>query len=268
MAYLAAADDRRIYFEYYPGKGLPVLLIHGWGMSCRIWDTTLVALQEAGHAVISFDQRGCGSSDKDFPVISIEQSAADAVALLEHLGIQRTVVNGWSLGGAVAVETARLLGKACAGVVVTAGATPRYVQAPDFPQGNPPGSTAQTVAMLRADRANFLYALSQGVCAVPQSPQVIDWLWSIFMQAGPGADRALLQLDTIDQRATLAALDVPLLSIVGAKDAIVPPAICRVAGEMAKHGSVAEFEDCGHAPFLEDGPRYRKVLLDFLAKVA
>ncbi|MCU0974773.1 MAG: alpha/beta hydrolase [Steroidobacteraceae bacterium] len=268
MAYLAVADDRKIYFEHYPGKGLPVVLIHGWGMSCRVWDTTLVALQEAGHAVVSFDQRGCGSSDKDFPVISIEQSAADAVALLRHLGIGRAAVNGWSLGGAVAVETARLLGPACAGVVVTAGATPRYVQAPDFPQGNPPGSTAQTVAMLRADRANFLYALSQGVCAVPQSPQMIEWMWSIFMQAGPGADAALLQLDTVDQRATLAALEAPLLSIVGAKDAIVPPDICRAAGRLAKRGSVVEFEECGHAPFIEDGPRYRSVLLDFLAKIA
>jgi pimeloyl-[acyl-carrier protein] methyl ester esterase len=268
MGYLAVTDDRKIYFEHYPGKGLPVVLIHGWGMSCRIWDTTLVALQAAGHAVVSFDQRGCGSSDKDFPVISIEQSAADAVALLAHLGIKRAAVNGWSLGGAVAVETARLLGPACAGVVVTAGATPRYAQAPDFPQGNPPGSTAETVALLRADRANFLWGLSQGVCAVPQSPQVLQWLWSIFMQASPGADAALLQLDTIDQRATLAALEAPLLSIVGAKDAIVPAAICRAAGELAKRGSVAEFEDCGHAPFLEDGPRYRKVLLDFLASVA
>lgn len=268
MPYLAVAEDRKIYFEHYPGKGLPVLLIHGWGMSCRIWDTTLSALLDAGHAVVSFDQRGCGSSDKDFPEVSIERSAADAVALLAHLGIRRAALNGWSLGGAVAVETARLLGAACAGVVVTAGATPRYVQAADFPHGNPPGSTAQTVAMLRADRANFLYALSQGVCAVPQSPQVIDWLWSIFMQAGPAADRALLQLDTLDQRATLAALEAPVMSVVGAKDAIVAPAICRAAGEIPKRGSVVEFEDCGHAPFLEDGPRYRRVLLDFLAKLA
>lgn len=268
MAYLTVADDRKIYFEHYPGKGLPVLLIHGWGMSCRIWDTTLVALQEAGHAVVSFDQRGCGSSDKDFPVISVEQSAADAVALLRHLGIRRAAVNGWSLGGAVAVETARLLGPACAGVVVTAGATPRGVQAADFPHGNPPGSTAQTVAMLRADRANFLYALSQGVCAVPQSAQMIEWLWSIFMQAAPGADAALVQLDTLDQRATLAALEAPLLSIVGAKDAIVSADIGRAAGKLAKRGSVVEFEECGHAPFIEDGPRYRQVLLDFLAKVA
>ncbi len=268
MAYLAVADDRKIYFEHYPGRLLPVVLVHGWGMNCRVWDTTLVALQEAGHAVVSFDQRGCGNSDRDFPVISIEQSAADIAALLRHLGIGRAAVNGWSLGGAVAVESARILGPACAGVVVTTGATPRYTQAPDFPAGNPPGSTAETVALLRADRANFLWALTQGVFAVEQSPQVLQWMWSIFMQASPSADAALLQLDTLDQRATLAALEAPVLSIVGGKDAVVPPDICRAAGKLAKHGSVVEFPDCGHAPFIEDGPRYRKVLLDFLAKLA
>ena len=106
MAYLNTEDARRIYFEYYPGNKVPVMLIHGWGMSCRVWDTTLVALQAAGHAVVSYDQRGCGSSDKDFNEVSITSSARDAVALLAHLGIERAVLNGWSLGGAIAVEAA------------------------------------------------------------------------------------------------------------------------------------------------------------------
>ena len=110
MAYLKTEDARRIYFEYYPGNKVPVMLIHGWGMSCRVWDTTLVALQAEGHAVVSYDQRGCGSSDKDFNEVSITSSARDAVALLAHLGIERAVLNGWSLGGAIAVEAASTLG--------------------------------------------------------------------------------------------------------------------------------------------------------------
>ncbi len=259
---------RRIYFEHYAGSSVPVLLIHGWGMSNRIWDTTLVALQANGHGVVSFDQRGCGQSDRDFHEVSIAASAGDAVAIVRQLGLERVVVNGWSLGGAVAVETARLLGTACAGVVLTGGATPRYVQAGDFPHGNPPESVAQTVEALRIDRANFLYGLTQAVCAVPQTPAVVNWLWSIFMQAAPSADDALLELGRLDQRATLAALDVPLLSIIGGKDVVVDPAIGRAAARLARRGSAVEFEDCGHAPFLEDGPRYRKVLLDFLASVA
>lgn len=266
MGFLTVSDERRVYFEHYAGAAgaLPVVLIHGWGMSTRVWDTTLSALLAAGHPVVAFDQRACGESDKDFPQTGIVHSGADVVALLRHLKIERAVLNGWSLGGAIAVDAAHRLGRGCAGVVLTAGASPRYIQAPDFPYGGQPGSTAQTVGVLRADRANFLMALTKGVCAIPQSAEVERWMWSIFMQASPRADDALADLDTLDQRAILAALDCPVLSVVGGKDVIVPPDIGRYAAKCAKHGTLAEFPDCGHAPFVEDGPRYRDVLLGFL----
>ena len=175
MARLAVEGERSVYYEYQPGRGLPVILVHGWGMSCRVWDTTLVGLQQAGHAVLAFDQRGCGQSDKDFETNSIEASAGDVAALAGHLGLRRAAVNGWSLGGAIAVAAAERLGNSCAGVVLTGGATPRYTQAADFPHGGPPGSTAQTVAVLREDRANFLLNLTKAVCAGPQSPAVENW---------------------------------------------------------------------------------------------
>lgn len=267
MARLAVEGERSVYYEYQPGRGLPVILVHGWGMSCRVWDTTLVGLQQAGHAVLAFDQRGCGQSDKDFETNSIEASAGDVAALAGHLGLRRAAVNGWSLGGAIAVAAAERLGNSCAGVVLTGGATPRYTQAADFPHGGPPGSTAQTVAVLREDRANFLLNLTKAVCAVPQSPAVENWLWGIFMQASPGADNALASLDTLDQRRILAGLGAPLLSVVGGKDAIVPPAIGRLAATLAPRGRLAEFDNCGHATFLEDGPRYRKTLLEFLDSI-
>jgi pimeloyl-ACP methyl ester carboxylesterase len=58
MARLQVAEGRSIYYEQHAGTRLPVVLIHGWGMSCRVWDTTLTALKQAGHEVITFDQRG------------------------------------------------------------------------------------------------------------------------------------------------------------------------------------------------------------------
>jgi pimeloyl-[acyl-carrier protein] methyl ester esterase len=267
MGVLATDGDRRIYFEHYPGDRIPVVLLHGWGMSCRVWDTTLVALRAAGHPVISFDQRGCGASDKDFAEVSIEAAARDAVALLDHLGIARAVLNGWSLGGAVAVAAAARLGARCAGVVLTAAASPRYTQGPAFPHGAPSGSAAQTVTRLREDRANVLFDLTKAVCAVPQTPATEQWMWSIFMQAAPSADDALVDLDDLDQQAMLAALAVPVLSIVGAKDVIVSPDVGRAAGRMARHGRVVEFADSGHAPFLEEGARYRAAVLDFLSSL-
>ncbi len=268
MPYLITDDQRQIYFEHHLGQGaqrrLPVLLLHGWGMSTRVWDTTVPALLAAGHSVVAFDQRGCGQSDKDFRENTIAASARDAVALLKHLGIGKVVVNGWSLGGAVAVDAAGLLGANCAAVVLTAGASPRYVQAADFPYGPPAGTATQTVAVLQQDRATFLDGLYKAVCAKPVSTAMQAWLWSIAMQTGPAADAALAELDQVEQRAALAALAVPLLSIVGGLDVVVAPEIGRQAGLCARHGTVVEFADCGHAPFLEDGPRYRQVLLDFL----
>ena len=50
MAYLETARGR-VYYEHHAGDRLPVLLIHAWAMSTRVWDTTLCALQERGHEI-------------------------------------------------------------------------------------------------------------------------------------------------------------------------------------------------------------------------
>jgi pimeloyl-[acyl-carrier protein] methyl ester esterase len=268
MARLQVEDGRSNYYEHHAGVKLPIVLIHGWGMSCRVWDTTLPSLKAAGHEVIAFDQRGCGQSDKDFAETSVTSSADDVAALVRHLRRDRVVLNGWSLGGAIGTAAAGLLGRSCAGLVLTAAATPRYTQADGFEHGIPPGSVAQMIGALRADRANFLMGLTKGVCAEPQSAAVEQWLWSIFMQTAPCADDALGDLDHLDQRAALAALDIPVLSVVGARDAILPPDICRAAARTARRGRAEEFAQSGHAPFLEEGPRYREVLLDFLRSVS
>jgi pimeloyl-ACP methyl ester carboxylesterase len=57
----------------------------------------------------------------------------------------------------------------------------------------------------------------------------------------------------------------PVLSIGGAKDVVVSPDVCRAAARIARYGQVLEFAESGHAPHLEEGPRYRAALLDFLS---
>jgi non-heme chloroperoxidase len=267
MPHLTIAGDRKLYFECHRGRRAPILLIHGWGVSSRVWDTTASALLDAGHTVVLFDQRGCGLSDKDFAENSISRSACDVVALVRYLGIDRVVLNGWSLGGAIGVEAAGLLGSACAGLVLTTAVSPRYVQAGDFPHGAPAGSAARSVAALRQDRVNFLAALNKAVCAIAPSAAVENWLLSIFLQTSYSADVCLAELDSIDQRDLLGSLDIPVLSVVGGKDLIVAPEIGRFAAQAVRHGRLVEFPDCGHAPFLEDGPAYRSALLQFLGSL-
>ena len=264
MAYLDTGSGR-IYYEHHAGDKLPVLLIHAWAMSTRVWDSTLVALQDAGHEVIAFDQRGCGRSDKDFADFSISALADDAVRLVDELGLHRVVVNGWSLGGAVATQCAHRLGDRCAGLVLTCGASPRYTQADGFPYGGTADDVRGTVAAINPDRATFFHGIARAVCAKPVSEATLDWMWSIFMQAAPGADRSLGELATVDQRDILAGLDVPVLSYEGSEDAFVAPGIGEFAAQTAKDGRVVKMEGVGHGPMFEDYQRYCSELIGFLA---
>ncbi len=203
MARLNVEGDKSIYYEHHAGTGRPVVLVHGWGMSARVWDTVLPALLDAGHPVVALDHRACGSSDKDFEDTSIAAIAADVVALIDHLSLDHPVINGWSLGGAVVAEVAGKLGDQLGGLVLTCGATPRYVQDDDYPHGGTIEALDATMAALAVDRAGFLAGLSAGVCHADVGQPVIDWMWQIFMQASPRADFALRDLGNVDHRAVL-----------------------------------------------------------------
>ena len=124
MGYLTREDNKRVYFESHGEGDSAVLLIHGWGMSSRTWDPVVPALVARGHRTVLIDHRGCGQSDKDFADLGIEAIAGDVVALVEALGLKTVVLNGWSLGGAVAVEAADRLGSTCKGLVLTDWAAP------------------------------------------------------------------------------------------------------------------------------------------------
>ena len=252
-------------FEDHGGSGRPFLLIHGWAMSGRVWDTTLSALGGQGHRVVTFDHRGCGLSDKDFTDVSIGALASDAVALAQRLDLRGVVVNGWSLGGAVATAAAHQLGDRCAGLVLTCGASPRYTQAPGFPHGGTGDDIRATIAAAAPDRASFFRGLTKAVCAKPVGEVVEQWMWSLFMQAAPSADSSLLDLAGVDQREMLAALKIPVLSIIGGEDGFVSPAIGEAAAALARDGRLERFEGCGHAPFIEDYAGYVAALTRFAA---
>lgn len=265
MARFDCGDGRSVYFEHHRGAGTPVVLIHGWAMSGRIWAGTVEALTAAGHGVITIDHRGCGQSDRDFDDMSVAAIAGDVAGIVRQAGVAPVVLNGWSLGGAVAVEAARLLGPQAAGLVLTCGASPRFTQTDDFPYGGTPDGLAATADALAADRAAMFRGLAEGVCARPASPAMIDWMFAAFVDSGPNVITSLLDLAELDQRAVLADLAIPVLSIVGTADAILDPQVGMAAARMAQNGTLAEFEGCGHAPFIEAAPEYMSVLRRFLA---
>ncbi len=264
MSSLAREDGKHIYYEDYGSGDSAVVLVHGWGSNLRAWDYTLPALAAAGHRVVLLDHRGCGQSSKDFSDMSIEAIAADVVALVEALSLSRVVLNGWSLGGAVVVSAAARLGDRCAGLVLTCGATPCYLQKPEFPHGGTDADLAGTLEAMAADRVNFLAALSAGVCASEVSQDVVSWMHRAFLESSPLAAASLGDLGPLDQRSLLSQLQVPILSYVGANDAVVDPNVCRSVPDYAGNVKTVECAASGHAPFIEESALYNSELLAFL----
>jgi pimeloyl-ACP methyl ester carboxylesterase len=104
------------YLDVAPAAGsepqaLPVLLIHGFASNRTVnwvatgWTSTL---SRAGYRVIALDNRGHGESTKLYRPEDYDTSlmAADAVGLLDHLGIERAHVMGYSMGARISAFTA------------------------------------------------------------------------------------------------------------------------------------------------------------------
>ena len=87
-----------------PADGSPVVLLHGFPDSGRLWRQQVPALVDAGLRVIVPDQRGYGASDKpaDVDAYNLLFLAGDVVAVLDDLGIDRAAVVGHDWGAAVA----------------------------------------------------------------------------------------------------------------------------------------------------------------------
>ncbi|MFK8909116.1 alpha/beta fold hydrolase [Streptomyces sp. YS-3] len=85
------------------GSGPAVLLLHSTVCDRRMWEPNVPALVEAGYQVVRCDLRGFGETPvPDRPY----NNAADVVALLDTLGIERAALVGASGGGRVALEIA------------------------------------------------------------------------------------------------------------------------------------------------------------------
>lgn len=89
------------------GTGDPVLLIHGFASNHAVnWVNTLWVrtLTQAGYRTIAFDNRGHGESQKlyDPDLYGADLMAQDARRLLDHLGVARADVMGYSMGARIA----------------------------------------------------------------------------------------------------------------------------------------------------------------------
>lgn len=101
----AGVRDLRMRYLDWGGDGMPVLALHGLASSANWYDTVAPLLQK-DFRIIAPDQRGHGQTTQAPSGYDWASVAADAIGLLDHLGIEQAAVLGHSWGGNVAVNVA------------------------------------------------------------------------------------------------------------------------------------------------------------------
>src|SRR3982075_2316880 len=100
----AEVNGINLYYETH-GSGRPLVLLHGGLGSGEMFGPVLPVLAER-HQVITPDLQGHGrTADIDRP-IDVRLLAGDIAALIDHLGLEKPDLVGYSLGGGVALHTA------------------------------------------------------------------------------------------------------------------------------------------------------------------
>jgi 3-oxoadipate enol-lactonase len=94
----------RINYELH-GEGDPLVLITGLGGEIAFWKKYIPLLSKK-HQVLVLDNRGAGETEYPSTLFTMRTIADDIVRLMDHLGIERSHVLGWSMGGNVAQEIA------------------------------------------------------------------------------------------------------------------------------------------------------------------
>jgi 3-oxoadipate enol-lactonase len=112
----AAINGIQIDYADSGGHGPAVVLSHGYLMDASMFDAQVAALAPE-YRVITWDQRGHGGTPAPGP-FSYWDSARDALALLDHLGVEQAVLGGMSQGGFLSLRAAMLAPQRVRGLVL------------------------------------------------------------------------------------------------------------------------------------------------------
>jgi pimeloyl-ACP methyl ester carboxylesterase len=242
------------------GSGRPLLLVPGIPAIASDWAPLAERLARS-RRVIAYDNRGSGASGVTPAPYSCAQLAADAVALLDALEIERADVFGMSLGGMIAQELA--LGWPDRVGRLVLGCTHcglEHAARPDREAG-------RAFAMETDDWAERMRALAPFAFAYGAGPELRDPF--IEKKVGDvqhpegyrGQISAVLAHDTYDR---LPLIDRPTMIVTGDGDRVIPGASSHVLHERIPGSRLEVVAGAGHLFFLERPDGSVRLLEEFL----
>lgn len=255
-----------LYLEV-SGEGPPLVLLHGWGLNVRVWDT-VAPLLAAHFRLVAVDLPGHGESGWRPDCTSAFLQARwirDTVA--PHVGGQPYHLLGWSLGAELALQWMAAWPEPDR--LVLLAATPRFTAAPDWPYGAPAERLDRLAEGLRTDYrqtvSDFLELQVRGSVA---GEAVLAQLRAALFAHGEARPEALAAglgiLRDTDLRSVLGEIRNPALVIAGQYDRVLQPAASRALAEAMPAARYVEVRRAAHAPFLSHAGEMARLIADFL----
>lgn len=248
------------------GSGPAVLLLHAFPLGHFMWDAQSEALAGT-QRVVRFDARGFGGSGLGEGPLTMERIADDGAALLDHLGIDRAVVGGCSMGGYAAFAFVRRHPQRLAGLVLQdtrAGADTEEAKA------NRAALAAKVLAEGSGAAVEAFLPKLLGETTQREQPDLVARVRERILATAPeGIANALHGLAArADSRATLPTIPVPTLVLVGAEDVLTPPAEAALLSAAIPRARLDVIPNAGHLANLENPPAVNAALEAFLARVS
>lgn len=260
MSLIRIDDIQMAYTD--TGVGRPIVLIHGYPFNRTLWNEQVAALSTSYRVVVP-DLRGFGESESSPGPATMNRLAQDVAQLMDHLEISRAVIGGLSMGGYVALAFYKQF--------------PSRVRALVLADTRAQADTEEA-KQTRAQQAEK--ALSEGMAGIADAmlpklltpetvskrPEIVKRVRDMMLKTKPdGAAGALLGMaERDDQTELLSRITTKTLILVGAEDAITPPADSEKMHDAIAGSRLVVLENAGHVSNLERTREFNEALMDFL----
>ncbi len=255
---IAEVNGINLAFEQH-GEGEPLLFVHGFPLSGRLWEHVIEPLRDDYKLIIP-DLRGMGRSQASESA-SMATYADDLAGLLDALGESRpAVVVGLSMGGYLTFEFYRRHRERVRGLVL----------ADTRCEADSPEKARDRAAMAERVRAEGGVVVADAMMDALFGPQASSelrdtWREIISSTRPQGIIAALAAMaESPDSTPTLAEIDVPTLIVVGEHDALTPPSAARTMHEGITGSRLEIIPHAGHMVPVEQPVAFSRVLREFL----
>ena len=230
------------------GTGRPVVLIHGWGMSGKIW-AEFSKLMISKYKLYIIDLPGMGKSEiiKPYKIDNLIKKIHEEIT-------ERVTIIGWSLGGQIAIKYYLKYPKAV-NYLVCISSTPCFIKKNGWEFGVSDNFFSKFKKDLlnnwqRTLRKFFLLQMQKD----EDKENTLKKLENDFMNEQPptkdGLEKSLEILEKVDIRKDIENINIPTLLISGKQDSISDYKASIWMKSKIKESEIFIFESAGHIPFI------------------